>query len=154
TPKAGSTGFVTVRVDSQDASANADPATPINTAIDGNTFNTAAGATGTAISIADSLPSTNFTGVNIGVTTDNTYARGFVAGVSVSGGVATISDHITGATTGVQVTGGQVSLAGSNLVGNTTGVAVTGPATLTIGAGNSVTGGTTGMVFSGATAGL
>src|SRR5262249_3402018 len=122
TPKAGSTGFVSVRVDSHNASANADPTTPINTTIEGNPFITAPGATGTAIASANTLPSVNFTGVNVGVTADNNYASGLVVGVSVSGGVATVSDHITGATTGIQVTGGQVTLAGSSLDGNTTGV--------------------------------
>ncbi|MBA3483206.1 MAG: hypothetical protein H0T51_15465, partial [Pirellulales bacterium] len=75
-------------------------------------------------------------------------------GVSILGGVATVTDNIVGASTGLSISGGAATLAGSTLTGNTTGVSVSGTGALTVGAGNAISGATTGMLLSGAGVGL
>ncbi len=49
--------------------------TPINTTIDGNTFNGASGSTGSAVAVFNNLVGSTFTGVSVGATTDNTYTN-------------------------------------------------------------------------------
>ncbi len=125
TPKTGLTGlglnFAHVRVNSQNISNNASTLTPINTTVDGNTFNAAAGSTGTAVVVQNTLAGSNFTGVNVGTTSDNIYASGITTGVSVAGGVVNVQDNITNTTTGIAATGGTTNVSSSTLTGNTTG---------------------------------
>lgn|GEM_PF-3432479 len=149
TPKAATAGYVHVRVDSQSASNNASTLTPINTTIDGNIFNTAAGSTGSAVVVANNLSGSNFTGVNVGSTTDNTYNAGITTGVSVTGGLVTVQDAIAGTTSGISATAGTTNVSSSTLTTNTTGISTSGTAALNLGAGNSITGGTTGLSMSG-----
>ncbi|MDZ4657266.1 MAG: right-handed parallel beta-helix repeat-containing protein [Bythopirellula sp.] len=115
-----------------------------------NTFNAAAGSEGTAISVANNLVGGSYDEVTIGVGGDNTYDAALVTGVRVVGGVATVSDSISGVDTAVQISGGTVTLAGSSLTNNTTGVSVSGTGSLTVGTGNTITGGTTGLLLDGA----
>ncbi|MFG0253535.1 MAG: right-handed parallel beta-helix repeat-containing protein, partial [Rhodopirellula sp. JB053] len=155
----GGNDFVHVAVDSDAPSGGDSTTLPIGVTIDGNTFNSSgsAGAIGTAIIVADNLASSTFAtdGVEIGVTTDNTYNVGLTNGIVVSGGVATVGDNVTNASAvGVAVTGGMVKLAGSSLSDNTTGVALSGTGELTVGPGNTITGGTTGLLFDGANVAL
>lgn len=65
---------------------------------------------------------------------------------SISGVTGGISSN----TTGVSVSGGSATLSGSTIANNTTGVAVSGTGLLTIGTGNTLTGGTTGLLLDGA----
>lgn len=153
TPQAGATGVVGVVIDSQSASNNADPSTPINTTVDGNTFN-ANGASVTAVRVENDLAGANFTGVTIGGTTDNTYDANLVTGVDVVGGNVTVSDSIGSLDTGVTVSGGTVTLSNATLTGNTVGVSVSNTGSLTAGSGNSISGGVTGIRFSGSGVGL
>ncbi|MEZ6073122.1 MAG: right-handed parallel beta-helix repeat-containing protein [Pirellulales bacterium] len=74
--------------------------------------------------------------------------------VEVSGGDVTVTDAIDGTTTAVSVSGGTVTLAGSSLTNNVTGVSVSGTGTLTVNSGNSISGGTTGILFDGPDAAL
>ncbi len=146
--------YTHIRVNSQSASNNGSTLTPINTSINGNAFSGASGSTGTAIAVLNTLASSNFTGMTVGATTDNTYNSGITTGVQISGGVVSVQDTITGTTAAVSATGGSVNLVSSVLSNNTTGVAISGNATLTVGTGNSITGGVTGLSISGATAAL
>ncbi len=156
TAKASTAGIQHIVVDSQDDSLNASPSTPIDTQVFGNKFHLASGASGTAIVLRNTLAGSTYApdGVKVGVGGANIYDAGFTIGVDVSGGIATIQDNIGGATTGVRISDGTTLLAGSTLSGNTTGVLVTGTGLLTIGAGDSISGGATGLKFDGAAVGL
>src|SRR5262249_46921941 len=57
-------------------------------------------------------------------------------------------------TTGIHISGGTTTVVGSTLSNNTTGLSVTGSGAITIGSGNSITGGATGVKFDGASVGL
>lgn len=147
TSEEGITGFLHVVVDSQNASNNASTATAIDTKIFGNTFNVATGAIGNAIVLEDNLAGSTYTttGVEIGVTADNTYGNGLSAGIRMLGGVATIEDTIGGADTGLIVAGGAATVASSTFTGNDTGIAVTGgSATIT---GSDISNNGVGILF-------
>ncbi|MBX3423492.1 MAG: VCBS domain-containing protein [Pirellulaceae bacterium] len=148
---ADSLAFTHVRVDSQTASLNGSTLTPINTTIDGNIFEGASGSSGTAIAVFNNLVGSNFTGVTIGGTTDNTYNNtGITTGVQVSGGVVNVQDNVANTTTAISATAGTTNLSASSLSNNTTGISASGTANLNIGSGNSIAGGTTGLSLSGA----
>lgn len=149
TPKASLTGYIHVRVNSQNASNNADTATPVNSAITGNTFNAALGSTGTAIQVLNTLVGSNFTGVGIGTAADNTYNTGVTTGIEVTGGVANVSDAVQGTATGLLASGGTVNLSSSGFANNTVGISLGGTSTLNVGSGNSISGGVTGLAISG-----
>jgi parallel beta-helix repeat protein len=156
TSEAGIAGFVHVLVDSQNASNNASTATVNDTKIFGNTFNVASGATGTAVVVEDNLPGSTYslTGVEIGLGGANIYGSGLTAGIHVLGGVVSIDESIADADAGLIVAGGSATVADSSFTDNDTGIAVSGTGQLTIGENNTISGGTTGLVFDGPNVGL
>ena len=146
--------YVHIAIDSDAPSSGDSTTLPIEASIDGNSLKPSAtsGAIGTAITVADNLPGSTFAtaGVQIGVVTDNIYTAGLTTGIAVTGGVATVSDQVEGTTeSGVAVSGGTAVLTAATLTGNDTGTSVSADGTLTVGIGNTITGGTTGLLFDG-----
>ncbi|AMV30541.1 Cadherin domain protein [Pirellula sp. SH-Sr6A] len=146
--------FTHVRVNSQSASSNGADSSPVNTVIDDNAFGASTGSTGTAIQISDTLPASNFVGVTIGGTGDNTYSLGISTGVQVTGGRAIVADSVSNTSTGVLVTGGVAVLSGATLANNETGVSTSSAGSLEVLPGSAVTGGDVGLSFSGTAASL
>lgn len=150
----GGNDYLHIVVDSDSPSSGASTTLPISATIDGNAFNDSSNpaAIGTAITVVDTLPGSTFAidGIQIGVTSDNTYNPGIATGIAVAGGVATISDSVTDANVGATVIGGTATVVGSTLADNTTGISVSGTGVLTLGLGNTITGGDTGLLLDGA----